>query len=105
MVLQLKAWISIVLIMGLGSIAARAETIRVTIEKMVFTPAVITAKVGDTIEWINKDIVDHTATMNGGWDIVISSGKVATLQLEQAGSVGFYCRFHPSMKGLVTVTP
>jgi plastocyanin len=56
MVLQLKAWISVVLIMGLGSIAARAETIRVTIEKMVFTPAVITAKVGDRIEWINKDI-------------------------------------------------
>ena len=105
MVLQLKAWISVGLIMGLGSIAARAETIRVTIEKMVFTPAVITAKVGDRIEWINKDIVDHTATVKGRWDVVISSGKAVTLQLEQAGSVDFYCRFHPNMKGRVTVTP
>ncbi|PRD54940.1 cupredoxin domain-containing protein [Phyllobacterium myrsinacearum] len=105
MVLQLKAWISVVLIMGLGSIAARAETIRVTIEKMVFTPAVITAKVGDRIEWINKDIVDHTATVKGRWDVVISSGKAVTLQLERAESVDFYCRFHPNMKGRVTVTP
>ena len=101
---QLKAWISIVLILGMGSIPARAETIRVTIEKMAFTPAVITAKVGDRIEWINKDIVDHTATVKGGWDVVISSGKAATLQLEQAGPVEFSCRFHPNMTGGGTVT-
>lgn len=49
--------------------------------------------------------MDHTATVKGRWDVVISSGKAVTLQLERAESVDFYCRFHPNMKGRVTVTP
>ena len=60
------------LVLGL-SVSARAETIQVTIDKLVFAPAEVNAKVGDTIEWINKDALVHTATAtNGDWNVDIS---------------------------------
>ena len=40
-----------------GASTAVAEVIRVDITKLVFTPAEVTAHVGDTIEGINADIV------------------------------------------------
>ena len=60
-------------ILGL-SVSARAETIQVTIDKLVFTPAEVNAKVGDTIEWINKDALVHTATAtDGDWNVNIQA--------------------------------
>jgi len=54
------------------SVSARAETIQVTIDKLVFAPAEVNAKVGDTIEWVNKDALVHTATAtNGDWNVNI----------------------------------
>ncbi len=52
----------LVLSWGLGSVPAEAERIQVTIDQFVFSPGEIGARVGDTIEWINKDIA-HTATV------------------------------------------
>jgi len=47
-----------------------AETIRVTIDKLKFSPAQVSAHVGDTIEWVSNDFVAHTATArNKDWDI------------------------------------
>ena len=44
------------------SVSAHAATIQITMENLVISPADASAKVGDTIEWINKDIFAHTAT-------------------------------------------
>lgn len=82
---------------------AQAETIQVVIDKLVFSPAAVTAKVGDTIEWINKDPLAHTATVKGGWEVMIPPKKTATQKLEKEEAVDFYCRFHPNMKGSLTV--
>lgn len=88
----------------LGSASAHAETVRVTIDKLVFSPAVVKAKVGDTIEWVNNDILAHTATVKGDWDVVIPPKKSATLVIKKAGEVEYYCRFHPNMKAKIDVT-
>lgn len=101
MLLKWPMLIGIVVTLNVGSVLA--ETITVTIDKLVFTPATISAKVGDTIEWINKDILAHTATVKEGWDVTIPAGKSASLTLGKIGSVEYYCRFHPNMKGRVTV--
>ncbi len=51
------------------SVSAHAATIQITMENLVIAPAEASAKVGDTIEWINKDVFAHTATaQNGDWD-------------------------------------
>jgi plastocyanin len=64
-----------VLVSGM-SVSAHAETIQISMENLVISPAEATAKVGDTIEWINKDIFVHTATArNGDWDVTMPPKK------------------------------
>ncbi|HTV68785.1 MAG TPA: cupredoxin domain-containing protein [Rhizobiaceae bacterium] len=91
-------------IMSMVSAPLSAETITVTIENMAFSPVKIDAKVGDTIEWVNKDIFDHTATVDGRWDVVVPVGKTGTLIVETAEIVDYFCRFHPNMKGKIIAT-
>ena len=93
-----------VMIWGTNSVPAHAEMIQVTIDKLVFSPEELKAKVGDTIAWINKDIVAHTATARGDWDVMIPANESASLVLTKAGIVEYYCRFHPNMKGRITIT-
>jgi plastocyanin len=89
-----------------GSVSAHAATIQISMENLVITPAEATAKVGDTIEWINKDILAHTATArNGDWDVTMPPKQTVTLVLKKAGTVDYYCRFHPNMKAMLTVVP
>ena len=52
------------------SVPARAATIQISMQDLEIAPAAASAKVGDTIEWVNKDIFVHTATArNGDWDV------------------------------------
>jgi plastocyanin len=93
------------LILG-ASVSAHAATIQITMENLVVSPAEASAKVGDTIEWINKDIFAHTATArNGDWDVTMPPKKTVTLVLKNAGTIEYYCRFHPNMKATLAVTP
>ena len=101
---QLVRAASAALALGLGAAPLRAEIVQVTIENMEFSPAQIDVKVGDTIQWVNKDILAHTATVNGGWEVMIPPEKSASLVVEAAESVDYYCRFHPNMTGRITVT-
>lgn len=81
-----------------------AGVVRVTINNMAFVPSAIEAKIGDTIEWVNADFLDHTATAKAGeWDISIAAGKSAQLRLTKAGSFDYYCRVHPNMTGTIRV--
>ena len=82
-----------------------AATIEVTIEKLVFSPASVEAKIGDTIEWVNKDAFAHTATVKGGWEVTIPPKSTGKMTLKAAGAVDYFCRFHPNMKGHVAVAP
>lgn len=90
----------------LGSVSAHAETIQITIDKLVFAPADVTAKVGDTVEWVNNDILAHTATAtNKDWDVMIAPKKSGTLVLRKVGAFDYFCKYHPNMKGRITVAP
>jgi plastocyanin len=98
--------LAILLVAGLGSVSAGAATVQITIDKLVYVPAEATAKVGDTIEWVNKDVLAHTATAtNGDWNVMIGPNKTASLVLKKAGTVDYFCKFHPNMKARVTIVP
>ncbi len=104
MFIERSAWrLAIALVLPLGVAQGQAETIQVVIDKLVFAPATITAKVGDTIEWVNKDAIVHTATVKGGWEVMIPAKKTVTQHVDKAETVDFYCRFHPNMTGRLTV--
>jgi plastocyanin len=89
---------------ALMSVAAQAATIQIAMDNLEISPAEAAAKVGDTIEWVNRDTFDHTATaQNGDWDVVVPSKKAVRLILKKAGSIDYYCRFHPNMKATLTI--
>jgi plastocyanin len=88
------------------SVSAHAATIQITMENLVVSPAEATAKVGDTVELINKDVLAHTATArNGDFDVAMPPKKTVTYVLKKAGTVEYYCRFHPNMKAVLNVAP
>ena len=97
--------IALALLSG-ATVPAQAATIQIVMDNLVVSPAEATAKVGDTIEWINKDIFAHTATArNGDFDVPMPPKKTVTSVLKKAGTVEFYCRYHPNMKAVLTVAP
>ncbi len=97
--------IAAALVLGI-SVSAHAATIQITMQNLVFSPAEVSAKVGDTIEWINKDVFAHTATArNGDWDVMMPPKKTVTSVLMKAGTIEYYCRFHPNMKAVLNVVP
>ena len=84
---------------------ARADTIQVKMEKLGFVPVEISAHVGDTIEWVNTDFVAHTATArNGSWDVLIPVNAKKTVVLKTEGTIEYYCKFHPNMRGRILVS-
>lgn len=86
--------------------AGSAETIRVEVKGLAFAPAQITARVGDTIEWANKDFVAHTATARDGqWDVQLPPHATGRTLVKRSGKIDYYCRYHPTMKGTITVAP
>ena len=89
-----------------ASVPAQAATVQITMENLVISPAELSAKVGDTVELINKDIFAHTATArNGDFDVTMPPKKTVTFVLKKAGTVEYYCRFHPNMKAVLTIAP
>ena len=98
----------IVLALALSVIAvpAHAATIEIVMQDLVFAPSEVSAKVGDTIEWVNKDVFAHTATArNGDFDVNLPPKKTVSSVLNKAGIVEYYCRFHPNMKAVLKIAP
>ena len=93
------------LLFGTMAAPAQAETIQITMTNLVIAPSEVSAKVGDTIEWINKDILAHTATVNGEWNVVIAPKKTEKQVVQKAGTFDYYCKYHPNMKGRLVVEP
>jgi plastocyanin len=94
------------LVFGATAVPAHAATIEIVMENLVVSPAEVSAKVGDTVEWINKDVFAHTATArNGDFDVTMPPKKTVTSVLKKAGTIEYYCRFHPNMKAVLTVAP
>ncbi len=80
-------------------------THNVEIRKFKFVPDRLSAKPGDTIVWTNLDIAPHTATANDrSWDTgMIKKGQSKSLTVSEIQSSGYFCRFHPHMKGDVQI--
>lgn len=96
--------IAMVLVLAAMVTPAHAETIVITMENLETSPADVSAKVGDTIEWINKDVFAHTATAkNGDFDVTLPPKKSATFILKKSGTVDYYCRYHPNMKATLKI--
>ena len=100
------AIVGALLLAASACVPASAATIQITMENLEINPAVASAKVGDTIEWVNKDVFAHTATArNGDFDVMLQPKKSGSFVLKKAGDVDYYCRFHPNMKATLKIAP
>ncbi|MEK6845908.1 MAG: cupredoxin domain-containing protein [Nanoarchaeota archaeon] len=81
------------------------ETHNVIVESFKFAPVDLEVKVGDMVEWVNKDSTAHTITLdNGLLDEKLPSGGTASYTFKEKGTFTYYCALHPSMKGTVVVS-
>ena len=90
--------------MAAAAVPALADTLKITVKGLAFQPAEATAHVGDTVEWDNEDFVAHTATARDQqWDVQLPAHNSGSTVLSKAGSVEYFCRLHPNMKGKITI--
>jgi plastocyanin len=76
----------------------------IAIAGMHFGPAPAGLRVGDTILWVNRDIVAHTTTARDrSFDMTLQPRQSVRVTLRRAGAIAFSCRFHPAMRGVLTV--
>ncbi|MGY0575517.1 cupredoxin domain-containing protein [Bradyrhizobium sp. RDM12] len=98
--------IAVALVFAAMVVPAHAATTEITMENLVISPAEVSARVGDTIVWINKDVFAHTATAkNGEFDVTLPPKTSATSVVKKAGTVDYYCRYHPNMKATLKIEP
>jgi plastocyanin len=76
----------------------------IAIAAMHFGPTPAGLRAGDTILWVNRDIVTHSATARDrSFDVTLQPRQSVRVTLRRAGTIAFYCRFHPTMQGALTV--
>jgi plastocyanin len=93
------------LFLTLVATAARAAVVHVDASGIAFVPATVKARVGDTVEWTNKDFVAHTATARSGdWDVSLPVHRTGRITLKKAVDIDYYCRVHPNMTGKIEVS-
>lgn len=80
----------------------RAQLHVVEIRAMKFEPAEILVNEGDTVEFVNRDVMIHDVTeaKNKLWTStpLMTGGSYKKLV---SGNVEYYCSFHPTMRGKI----
>jgi plastocyanin len=86
--------------------SSAAGEVAVTIADFAFSPADISATVGQTVTFTNNDSAPHTATLDDGscGTPNIDNGGSNGLTFNAAGTYPFHCAVHPNMKGTITVS-
>lgn len=78
----------------------------VEIRGMAFHPEALEVRRGDTIVWINRDIVPHTATSTrkAGWGTgPLPQGSSGQYVARHVGEDPYFCELHPVMLGKLIV--
>jgi len=83
-------------------------TFTLTISGFAFHPDCFTAKASQGITIVNEDSATHSFTISGSQvDVTIDAGQTFNGEpvtgVLEPGTYDFFCRFHPSMTGQITV--
>lgn len=92
-------------LLGVTPGAAAPSQFKIIIRDMKFIPDTITVKMSDRITWVNEDIFPHTATSSSyKFDSKeIETNKKWSLKVKSKGTFDYICKFHPTMKGHITI--
>lgn len=111
---MIRVLIGLIMIMWLGGEAVSTATQErashprrhvVEIRGFSFQPPRTVVSLGDTVVWINHDLVPHTVTaVGGGWrSDVLEEGESWEMVIEATAEESYFCEFHPHMRGRLTV--
>ena len=79
----------------------------ITIKNGVYSPNPLSAKVGQSVNWLNSDTFAHTATDAGVFDtgsIAPTSAADVPVPFTRAGTYNFRCTLHANETGSIVVT-
>ncbi len=86
--------------------AAATKPHVVQVKNMAFGPSPKGVHVRDRVKWENRDPVEHTATAtDGSFDITLTPDGSGETEMKKVGTISYFCRFHPGMKGELKVAP
>lgn len=87
--------------------AAASDTAAATVEMrlVAFTPGEVRIRAGQSVEWVNRDPIEHTATANdGSWGSEpLKEGERYVRRFDTPGRYPYHCTPHPQMQGVVIV--
>ena len=69
-----------------------------------FQPETLRLTAGDSVTWVNHDIVPHTATaLDDSWDSgVLKNGEQYTRTFASPATAEYFCRLHPAMRATLS---
>ena len=101
--LALAASIAASLLLSMPA-AAAPQTHVIVMAKMKFGPAPAKVRPGDTILWVNRDPVRHTATAaDKSFDVDLPAGARKSMVIRNSGTFSYICKYHPGMRGVLRV--
>ena len=93
------------LMAGFSAEAAQPRVHIVAMANMRFGPVPAGIRRGDVIVWVNRDMVPHTATArDGSFDVNLPARQSRRMTVSRAGTMAFYCRYHPGMRGTLVAS-
>lgn len=77
----------------------------VEIVEFAFSPSELEVKAGDTVVFVNKDSVRHTATADDDSfnTELLDQDEKKEIIFQETGEFSYYCLPHPAMKGTIVV--
>jgi plastocyanin len=94
------------LILGCTAAPPAARSHVVEMSNFTYAPAQLEVAVGDTVVWVNRDIVPHTASDSlDRWNSGdMQRGARWSWVATGPGAYRYVCEYHPTMRGTVEVT-
>lgn len=87
-----------------------AGSIVVGIDKLKFETPELTVKAGDTVFWVNKEVMPHNVAFKKGivsekavQGATLRKGQAWAATFHEAGVFDYFCTPHPFMRGKIIV--
>jgi plastocyanin len=77
--------------------------VTVLMKGLHFAPKRVTIHKGQTVEWIDKDLVDHSVVSGGIESPDFAQGETWSHTFPAAGVIRYHDRLNPQMKGTIVV--
>ena len=99
-------WFALYVAGSAGAVGGTSKPVSstVVIESFKYEPGAMTVRRGDTVVWVNKDLLPHTVTARGRFDSrIIAAGASWKYVAREKGTFSYLCALHPNMRGTLIV--